>query len=172
MKRGVIEHTFIFIFALIVVASILWWGTDTILKLKEKAGQVQLADSIEDIKEKAIVYYNLEAGSSAPLNIPFPKDVECVCFLDLLTGAVPGSTSEAKCLGDDDFENWKTNTQKNILVTPTKLGGGPYTVTRFDTIKELVPDTENPLCFDLTKSRNYLKAQLESMGDRVLIKRV
>jgi len=82
MKRGIAEHTFIFIFALIVVAMILVWGTSTILKLKDTAGQVQLADSIEDVKEKAIVYYNLEAESSAPLNIRFPNGVECVCFLN------------------------------------------------------------------------------------------
>ncbi|MFH1591819.1 MAG: hypothetical protein ABIB47_00425 [Candidatus Woesearchaeota archaeon] len=169
MKKGVTEHTFIFIFALIVVVMILIWGTKTIIDLKETGEQVQLADSIEDIKEKAIVYYNLEMGSSAPLDIPFPKGVDCVCFLDLL-GRAPGSTSETKCSGDGAFDAWKDNEQiKNILVTPTV---GSYTVTRFDTIREFIPDPggENPLCFDLKKSRNRLKAQMISMGDHVVIK--
>ena len=61
-KKGVSEQVFIFIFALIVVALILAWGTKTVLDLKNRASQVQLADSVEDLREKAITYYHLEAG--------------------------------------------------------------------------------------------------------------
>jgi len=171
MKKGATEQTFIFIFALIVAAMIMAWGTKTIIDLKGKAGQVQLADSIEDIKEKAITYYNLEAESSAPLAIRFPTNVKCICFKDLLTNRPvgnPASNDYKPCTDDPLFDPWmRSDSNNNILVMPTK----DFVVAKFKTIKEFIPieNDENPLCFNLESNKGIFRATIESRGDMVII---
>ena len=186
MNKGIAEQTFIFIFALIVAAMIMVWGFSTINDLKKRTGQVQLADAIEDIKEKAVTYYNLEDGSSSRINLRFPAGIECVCFKNIHPGirgsgsmvcdkgaCSSGSLMNEKCDSKDNLIDSRltSNTGNfNIFVTPSS---SLYKVTQFSALKELVPADQSDnkleaLCFKTYQGR--INALIESKGDHVIIK--
>ncbi|MEK6922745.1 MAG: hypothetical protein AABX08_03025 [Nanoarchaeota archaeon] len=180
-KKGVSEQVFIFIFALIVVALILAWGTKTILDLKDRASQVQLADSVEDLREKAITYYHLEAGSRSNLKIRFPNEVKCICIKNInpsfSTASTAGgdpSLSSVNDICDDDAIQLKLSSgtgNNNLFVTPSM-----FTVSQFSINDKLIPisiggNNLKHLCFDVKANRGYLEAEIEAEGDHVTIKK-
>jgi len=177
MKNGAVEQTFIFIFALIVAAMIMVWGAKTILDLRNKAEQVQVGDAIEDIKEMAITYYNLEEGSSTPISIMLPTGVKCICFKNIFnpSSALNGVLVDGTNLNEECSENRlgamlnSDDLQYNIFVTPFNS----YVITRFSAIKQMVPyfngDEVKYMCFRNEKGK--INAAIESKGDKVYIKR-
>ena len=177
MKKGATEQTFIFIFALIVAAMILAWGAKTILDLRNKAEQVQIGDAIEDIKEMAITYYNLEEGSSSPIEERFPNEVKCICFKNVFnpreTNVRNGVLIDGNNLDECDDNRLEamldsSALEYNIFITPFHK----YAVTRFSAIKQVVPyfngDEVRYVCFKNNKGK--IDAIIESKGDRVYIK--
>lgn len=176
--KGQAQHTFIFIFAIIVAALIMVWGVKTILDLKDRAGQVELADAVQDIENKAITYLSLSSGSQdTKFNVPFPKEIECVCLVDRLSGTtsfigIEGDLSAYNDYCDKQDKALKSRIQstnsQNIFVTPSSL---EFSVKEFRVLRKLIPQESlgTILCFKTRKEAGWLKAVITSQGGNVTL---
>src|SRR3990167_1614078 len=159
MKKAQIEHTFIFIFALIVAALVLGFGVKVIFDVKDRAEFAEIAANIDDITDAAVTYYNLDEESSTIINQVFPSEVTCVCFTDLSQNAKSfdenqASTYSNKCK-DRSLAVRLKSSRYNIFIASQKK----YTVMDFKAISELVP-LENPICIEIKNQK--FEARIES----------
>jgi len=82
-KRGqLLGQPFVYIFAIIVAALILVFGTKSILDLRERQELVELATFVTDLKEEVAAYYRFDIGSSKELDLNLPRKVKQVCFYE------------------------------------------------------------------------------------------
>ncbi len=151
-KRGQLEQPFIYIFALIVIAFILFFGFNAIkkvMKLGETVSAVQFKIELE--KEINHIYY-LDTGSRGEVSLNVPVDFKYICFTD--KGSVldkfPEQDNLLRILAKDD---------KNIFLIP-KTGSNveKYSIAN-------IKGKENPLC--ILSANNKFIFILENKGDHV-----
>ena len=176
--KGQAQHTFIFIFAIIVAALIMAWGVKTILDLKDRAGQVELADAVQDIENKAITYLSLSSGSQdTKFNVLFPREVECVCLVDRLSGTTSftgpdGTLADYNNICDKQDKALKSRIQstnsQNIFATPSSL---EFNVKEFKVLRKLIPQESlgTIICFNTRKEGGWLKGVITSQGGNVTL---
>jgi len=81
MKRGISNQIFYYIFAVIVIAFILAFGSDIINKVFSYEGDVGVATFKQDIERKMNLVYDLNSGSTISLeDVNVPRTVEEICF--------------------------------------------------------------------------------------------
>ena len=81
-KAQLLGQPFIYIFAIIVAALVLVFGTKAILDLKEKQELAELTTFVTKLKEDVAAYYRFDIGSSKELNLNLPRKVKKVCFTE------------------------------------------------------------------------------------------
>lgn len=83
MKRGqLLGMPLVLLFALIVGAMVLAWGTYTVIDLIGQADYVDLLDQIDDLENNVEAMGNYDKGSSKVYELNFPAAAEYICFYD------------------------------------------------------------------------------------------
>lgn len=155
-KAQLFSQPIIFIFAIVVAALILTWGSYNIYKFTKTTRTIELGTALTDLKDLTNTYYNLDEGSSREINIKLPKQVKYICFTD--------PNEELNTYGleqlDPNLPQLLQAKGKNIFIIPTTIKPSTYY------INNLIP-IENPLC---VKTINSLKATIENRGTHVEIR--
>ena len=152
MKRGVLSQPFIFIFAMIVVAFILFFGFKFTGELKDRGEFLILSDSMVDLKNQVARYYYFDPGASKTVRLDLPKQVDEVCFTDPNTR-----------MDEHPFTRIFEGTDNyNVFILPLDA----FKVTRFN-IPKMKPSF-NPLCL---KNIGKVEVLLVNKGDFVEISR-
>lgn len=81
-KRGQTEQIFVYIFAIIVTALILYFGIKGIIYIIHIGGGVETANFITDIKSAAQKNYDLGYTSRTSKELLVPKNLETICFIN------------------------------------------------------------------------------------------
>ena len=156
-KAQLFSQPIIIIFALVIAALILTWGSYNIYKLTKTARTIELGTALTDLKDLVNTYYNLDTGSSTEINIKLPKQVKYICFTNPNEPLVITNNIEKI---SPDLAQLLQIKSKNIFIIPTTIKPSTYY------IKNLKP-IENPLCI---KTLNSLKAIIENKGSYVEIR--
>ena len=140
-KKGIEMQVFSFIFAIILIALILGYGTKSLMRLKSVGEDVDLGDFVFRMRDEVNTMYTFDAGSSKELMLFLPEKVERVCFYN--------SDKEVNLAGiDDTLKNYlETNPGKNVFVMPFRFAQNVFYIDHLR-----AGGDDNPLCF-LTKGR-------------------
>lgn len=155
-KAQLLSQPIIFIFAIIIAALILTWGSYNIYKFTKTARTIELGTTLTDLKDITNTYYNLDEGSSTEINLKLPKQVKYICFTDPNKPLVTYGLEQI----DPDLPQLLQAKGKNIFIIPTTIKPSTYYIDK------LIP-IENPLCI---KTLNSLKATIENKGTYVEIR--
>ena len=155
-KAQLLSQPIIFIFAIIVAALILTWGSYQIVKIIRTGSTIELGTALTDLKDTVNTYYNLDEGSSKELNIRLPKQVKYICFVNSNEPLITQGLEEI----DPDLPQILQAKGKNIFIIPATLKPSTYNIDKLTPI-------ENPLCI---KTLNSLKAIIENKGTYVEIR--
>jgi len=154
-KRGqLLSEPFVFVFALIVGAMILIWGTNYVLKLNEVGESVELTSFVSKLRKDVESFYYLDEGSSKIINIRLPSKIDFIC--------IKGDNSfnnQAIMNGYPGFDFILENNDNNIFFLPTDA----YQRTIYS-INNLKPSLQNPSCF-----RNGEKAKIITKAEYIEI---
>src|SRR3989338_8023598 len=150
MKRGVLGEPFVFIFAMIVVAMLLFFGFKFTGELKDRGEFLILSDSIIDLKNQVARYYSFDPGATKTVRLDLPNQVDEICF-----------TNSERAMGEHPFSRiFKGTSNYNVFVLPFDA----FKITRFN-IPNLEPNV-NPLCL---KNIGKVEVLLVNKGDFVEI---
>lgn len=83
MKKGQLAEPFKYIFALIVIALIIWFGFFVIQKLISFGGEVGEVKFRTEIKDSIRSVYNLAPGSVDEVKFRVPSNVQYACFVNV-----------------------------------------------------------------------------------------
>ena len=138
-KRGQTQEVFVWLFVLVVAASILFFGIKLIKKSEGLKDDVLAVKFFNDLDKKLKQYYFLDKGSSGQENFLLPGDVEEVCFIN------------PKDLDDEDLDDVEENKYfyqlkdfSNVFIMPNTL----YQENRYNLTTIFAIDN-NPECFGL-----------------------
>ncbi len=152
-KAQLFEQPLFYIFVLIVAALFLAFGIKTMFNLKEKAELIELATSIQDIKDKVGKYYSFDYGSSTELDIRVPPKIEYICFTNHDPKEIP-----LKNYGD--LQKLFTLSKYNLFIFPViSFKENAFTVP-------YLTSKEDPLCI---QTKGSLKAIITNIGTSVEI---
>ena len=152
MKQGIVGQPFVYIFALIVMALILFFGTKTILDLRGAADLTELSSFMAQFQDQVDVYYNFDVGSNKELSLVLPNKIQKICFTQ------PGASIT---LGNMDpfFQTVLEENERNNLYTwPLEAFPAPapdFIIEHLD-----IDISENPLCINKVNGR--FKALIET----------
>lgn len=130
MKRGMSTMPFMFMFAMIVVAFVLFFGFKFVGDLKVRGEFLILSETINDLKDETNRYYSFDPGATKTLRLDLPKQVDEICFVDHDSFIEDGENKKV-------FESLES---KNVFILPFDA----FKITQFN-IARLKPD-QNPLC--------------------------
>lgn len=156
-KAQLFSQPIFMIFAVIIAALILTWGSYNIYKLTKTARTIELGTALTDLKNLVDTYYNLDQGSSTEINIKLPKQVNYICFTNKNEPLI--IKEDIKKISPDLSQLFQAKS-KNIFLIPTTIKPSTYY------IKNLIP-IENPLCI---KTLNSLRAIIENKGTYIEIR--
>ena len=134
------SQPFMFIFAIVVVALILFFGFNSITKLKVRGDFLILSSSVVDLKNDVSRYYSFDEGATKTLRLDLPKQVDQVCFVD-----------PDDYMNDHEYKKlFEASKGYNVYILPLDV----FQVTRFN-IPYMKPRI-NPLCI-----KNFGKVELK-----------
>jgi hypothetical protein len=140
MKKGeLLSQPFTYIFALIVIALLFFFGYRAINDFYEKAELVELGTFVDDLRYNINTYYNFDTGSSKQLTLNLPKKVKKICFTNL---------NENTNLPTDPDLKLLINKNDNMYIFPIET----FSINMF-TIDHL-RITQTPLCFNVNGKFN------------------
>lgn len=155
-KAQLFSQPIMFIFAIVIAALILTWGSYNIYKFTKVTKTIELGTALTDLKDLTNTYYNLDEGSSTEINLKLPKQVKYICFTD--------QNEEIDTYGleqlDPSLPQLLQAKGSNIFIIPTTIKPATFN------INNLIP-IENPLCI---KTIGSLKAIIENRGTHVEIR--
>ena len=135
-KRGQTQEVFVWLFVLVVAASILFFGIKLIKKSEGLKDDVLAVKFFNDLDKKLKQYYFLDKGSSGQENFLLPGDVEEVCFIknDLVNKP------------EDEKINYfyQLKDFSNVFILPNTL----YQENRYN-LTTIFSIDNNPECFGL-----------------------
>ena len=147
MKRGISTQVFIFIFALIMIVLVLWFGIKSLGTVKSTSDKVELLTFVSHFENAIEEYYNLDVGSSARKTFPLPKAIQQICFV------LPGQPLTKPA--DSDFRFFITNNQKdNMYIFPLDAFTSP--APDFTLANLHIDPTTNPLCIQTQSKLSVL----------------
>lgn len=154
-KAQLFQQPLFYIFVLVVAALFLAWGVKSIFDLKARAETVELATSVQDLRNIIDTYYTLDYGSAKKINIRFPSKIEYICFTNNKPQIIPEQLSQF-----GDLKKLFEITKYNMFILPqTAFENNAFIIDHL-TIKE------DPLCFQIIGSLN---AVVNSLGNSVEI---
>jgi len=159
MKKGqVMGMPLVLIFALIVGAIILIWGIAQIWSLVAFAGDVDLTDKIDDMRNDVDVFSNYDDGASKEYVLDFPSKIEVICVYD--------GTQAFNCRYDGEAcPSAFAEDMEMIMFESSNVYFYPF---EFDTtnfnVEDLKPEGGNPECI-----KNYDTALLKKTKDAVTL---
>ncbi len=131
-----ISQTFVFIFALILMALILGFGIKSLTDLRTVSDDVELATFVNRIEDKVEIFSNFDVGSSEDMTLFLPSKIERVCFYN------PGETITVSGIDSFFLAVLQNSNQDNVFFTPfTNLAKPDYYIA------SLRAGGDNPLCF-------------------------
>ena len=134
MKKGeLLSQPFTYIFALILIGLLFFFGYKAINSFQEKAQLVELANFVNDLKSNVKTYYNFDTGSSKQLSLSLPKKVKKICFTNL--GEIPSTT-------DPDLK-LLLNKNNNMYIFPIEA----FSMNTFKI--DYLRINQPPLCFNV-----------------------
>lgn len=162
-KKGqLIGQPLVYAFAMIAGALILAWGVNTVLKLQNTAGQVELAKFANKLESETDKYLNFDEGSSTTIKASLPSKITHICFYDTSATRdckLNGKTCNVPELDEKFAALINANTKHNVFFLPL----GTYNLPPKQ-IKNLKAEGGNPLCFKsgtniiLTSKGTYVSA--------------
>lgn len=156
-KAQLFSQPIIFIFAIIIAALILVWGSYNIYKFTKTANTIEIGTALTDMKDVVSTYYYLDEGSSTIINIKLPKQVKYICFTDPDEPLLSTNLEQI----EPNLSQLLQAKGKNIFVIPSTNKPPTYYI---DNLKPI----ENPLCI---QTLNSLKATIENKGTYIEIRR-
>ncbi|MFA5175642.1 MAG: hypothetical protein WC413_00060 [Candidatus Nanoarchaeia archaeon] len=82
MKKGQTEQIFIYIFAIVVIAVLIFLGLKFLGYITATSDKVEFANTLTAIQKHINVAYNLAPGSVIQRQIAIPKSTKFICFID------------------------------------------------------------------------------------------
>ena len=160
-KKGqLLSQPFIYIFMLVVIGLLLFFGFRVIKNFMSVTKDVEFVKFVNDFEDEIELYYDLDIGSSKIIDAPVGNEIMYTCFVDR-DGKIDYSIAPDKRAGD----LMRAAIGKNVFFIsyPTlKEREAVY-------IKHIRPEGKNPLCI---RTINKLKVKIESKGKYVGISRV
>lgn len=159
-KRGqLMSQPFVYIFALIMGGLILVWGVKITIDFMGMANKAELGKLVKNIESETKSFMNQGEGSTKPITLMLPKNIEyfCIADLDILspackikpkTGAIIPNCNKLDPEDSGPLSNLvkmaPTTSKKNIFTLPFAKAGLNNGKFRIEGIK---PAGANPLCF-------------------------
>lgn len=151
------SQPFVYIFALILGGLILVWGVKITIDFMGMANKAELGKLVKNIESEAKSFMNQGEGSTKPITLMLPKNIEYFCITDL-DNTSPAckikpktGTALANCNNLEDYETLNalvkmasTTSKKNVFALPFAKAGLNNGKFRIEGIK---PAGANPLCF-------------------------
>ena len=163
MKKTQLDQPFVIIFGVIVMALVLIFGADMIIKSIKLSSDVEAKTFMDNLNSKVEECYNLGYQSIVGLDkLSVPTPFDYACFIDpniaLNTNIpYPINSTLSGYMNIERTENFYL------------LESGRNGKVQSSTIKNLKV-SDNPTCFSIKDRR--ISAVLENMGEYVLVKRV
>ena len=132
-KRGQTQEIFVWLFVLVVAASILFFGIKLIKKSSDLKDDVLVVKFFNDLDKKLKQYYFLDKGSSGQEKFLLPSDVKEVCFIN---------SEKTISAGNNYFDQLKDFS--NVFILPNTL----YQENRYN-LTTIFSIDNNPECFGL-----------------------
>ena len=152
-KRGVSRQVFMWIFALIVIAIVLYFGVTSLTKLVNVGKTVDTLRFQKDVERDVSLLYGYAPGSNKEVSINAPVGVQGVCFIDFTRNIGVIKYSQLKSV-------------RGLGVTPKNMFFASVQGKRSEPVKieHLKPKT-NPECIDVKHGK--IQLMLENKGDHV-----
>jgi len=152
------SQPFVYIFALIMGGLILVWGVKITIDFIGMAGKAELGKLVKNIESEAKSFMNQGEGSTKPITLMLPKDIQYFCISNLeKNGGTVNCQKKAKtgamsaCGNMEDAEPLKSLVKltpaagkKNVFALPfakAKLNNGKFK------IEGIQPKDADVLCF-------------------------
>ena len=82
-KRGqIFGQPFVYIFALIVIAVIIFFGINIIKDVLNLGGSIEFRSFVDKLRAEATRTYNLDYASVIKLDLKVPQDITKICFIN------------------------------------------------------------------------------------------
>lgn len=139
MKKGeLLSQPFTYIFALVLMGILFFFGYKAITGFQEKAELVELTNFVNDLKYNIKTYYNFDIGSSKQLNLNIPKKVKRICFTNL----------DENTATTDSCLKLLINKNDNLYICPIES----FSMNTFKIDYLMI--SQAPLCFDVNGKFN------------------
>lgn len=161
-KKAMDQQIFTYIFAMIVLGLILFFGIKMIKGVGDTASAVETIKFKTDIDNQVQKLYGYSPGSKDKLEVKgVPNGVKAVCFIDLTT---PVNLNEIPYDDVKLFAEGEKGTRTNVFFAASS---NKYKTPDPTTVSKLKPNP-NPLCVTITAKRT-LEAKLQNEGDFVKV---
>lgn len=151
-RRGVSSQVFMWIFALIVIGLILYFGVTSLAKVIHTGEVIDVLTFQNQLKKETGLMYGYAYGSNKELIVNVPSSIKVVCFMDLTR---PTVLTEYK-----QINKYRGLTKDVNLFYVTLKGKEPEPYK----IPKLKPK-QNPLCKEVKMGR--ISLVLDNKGDHV-----
>ena len=152
-KRGQLEQPFIYIFALVVIAFIIFFGFSAIRKVTKLGESVSTVTFKSELEKQVNHFYYMDTGSRGEVSLDVPLNFKYVCFADK-SGVLDKFPQQ-----DSILRNLVKTTDRNIYLLPAEGNKiESYTIAN-------VRGSENPFC--VLNSKGLIVFILENKGDYV-----
>ncbi|MCX6711866.1 MAG: hypothetical protein NT139_02425 [Candidatus Woesearchaeota archaeon] len=139
MKKGeLLSQPFTYIFALVLMGILFFFGYRAIAGFQEKAQLIELTTFVNDLKYNIKTYYNFDTGSSKQLNLNIPKKIQRICFTNLNEN----TATTDPCL------KLLVSKNNNLYICPVES----FSINTFKIDYLMV--SKSPLCFDVNGKFN------------------
>ena len=154
------SQPFVYIFALIMGGLILVWGVKITIDFMGMANKAELGKLVKNIESETKSFMNQGEGSTKPITLMLPKNIEyfCIADLDILspackinpkTGAIIPNCNKLDPEDSDQLSNLvkiaaSSKSKTNVFALPFAKAGLNNGKFRIEGIK---PAGANPLCF-------------------------
>ena len=153
-KRGISTQMFTWIFALFVIAIVLYFGITSLMKVIDTSETVDTLRFQKDVEREVNLLYGYAPGSNKEVSISAPSGVKGVCFMDLTK-----PLNEIKFSSVKKFRGLVSN--KNLFYAVVQ--GTPPEPTIINRLKP----KNNPTCIEV--SRNRIEFMLKNEGENVVV---
>lgn len=161
-KKGISSQVFVWIFAMVVLGVIIYFGFSMVSKTWCFGKKVDTVAFHQDLKAKVEEIYLLSKGSNAKADFSVPDGIREVCFTE--NGATTRPGNDPNLIKNADIKNtielipdagniYFSSDDECVDISPIR-------------IKELTFDLK-PLCFDTSQGK--LSVILENVGDKVKV---
>ena len=150
MKKGISTQIFIWIFAMVVLGVIIYFGFDMINKTWCFGKGVDVVKFNQDFEDEVREVYLLSKGSNKKIELNVPSEYDEICFFDRTK-----SYNANKITNNEIKEIIELDQSMNnvFFVSDDKC------VDEEPQLVEHLLPYENPICFDIRKSNRIFKRQ-------------